>query len=196
MDKEFTPIESIELIEKMINKAKNRFAENGFLYLLWGWVISLTSIAHFVLLKTKSLVHPEVIWTSCWATAIIQIFYIVKKKKKQNVRSYADETIGSIWIVFGICMGVSSFILGKADVGYLIYSIFLMLYGVPTFLCGSVMHFKPLKIGGVCCWILAIISTFVEYDYVLLLLSLAVIIAWLVPGYLLRSKYLNENKNL
>jgi hypothetical protein len=196
MEKEFTPLESIELIEKMLNTAKNRFAENGFLYLLWGWVISLTALTHFILLKTNSLAHPEVVWTSCWATAIVQIFYLVKKKKKENVKSYADETIGSIWIAFGICMGISSFILNKAGVGYLVYPVFLMLYGVPTFLSGFVMHFSPLKFGGICCWMLAILSTFVAFEYVLLLFSLAVILAWLVPGYLLRNKYLNENKSL
>lgn len=196
MEKEFTPLESIQLINSMLEKAKNRFAENGFLYLLWGWVISLTAIAHFILLKTNTLTHPEVVWTSCWATVIVQIIYLVKKKKKKNVKSYTDETIGSIWIAFGMCMGIASFILNKADVGYLIYPVFLMLYGVPTFLSGTVMQFRPLKIGGICCWILAIISTFVAFEYVLLLLSLAVILAWLIPGYLLRSKYLNENKSL
>lgn len=35
----FSPKDSLQLIDQMINQAKNRFSENGFLYLLWGWLI-------------------------------------------------------------------------------------------------------------------------------------------------------------
>ena len=40
-EQEFSPQQSLNLIESMINKARNRFSENGHLYLLWGWVILL-----------------------------------------------------------------------------------------------------------------------------------------------------------
>jgi len=36
---ERSPQEALQLIESMINKAQNRFGENGTLYLLWGWVL-------------------------------------------------------------------------------------------------------------------------------------------------------------
>jgi len=36
---------------------------------------------------------------------------------------------------------------------------------------------------------LALTAGFVFYDYQLLFVSTAVIIAWIIPGYLLRSKY-------
>ena len=44
----FSPKDSLLLIDSMINQAKNRFSENGFLYLLWGWVIFACAIFHFV----------------------------------------------------------------------------------------------------------------------------------------------------
>ena len=34
-----------------------------------------------------------------------------------------------------------------------------------------------------------IIASFVGYDYHLLFLAVAVIIAWIIPGYILRSRY-------
>ena len=43
---DFSPQQSLQLIEGMINKAKNRFPKNGFLYLLWGWVIMISAISH------------------------------------------------------------------------------------------------------------------------------------------------------
>jgi len=38
--KEFTPEHSFELINQVINQAKNRFEENGFAFILWGALIA------------------------------------------------------------------------------------------------------------------------------------------------------------
>jgi hypothetical protein len=46
---EFSPQDSLHLIESMINKARNRFSENGHLYLLWGWVILVCSVVIIIL---------------------------------------------------------------------------------------------------------------------------------------------------
>lgn len=83
----FSPKDSLQLIDQMINQAKNRFSENGFLYLLWGWLILFCSIGHFVLLKLKLVAHPEVIWASCWLAVIFQVIYLVKTKKKGNSKN-------------------------------------------------------------------------------------------------------------
>ena len=55
------------------------------------------------------------------------------------------------------------------------------------------MQFRPLKIGGIVCWVLAIVATLIEPMYGLLLAA-AMIAAWIVPGYLLRKKYNQQNK--
>jgi len=68
--------------------------------------------------------------------------------------------------------------------------ILLTIYGIPIFLSGIILRFKPLIIGGIGCWILSIAAMLIEnYDYQFLLIPLAMIIAWIIPGYLLRAKY-------
>jgi hypothetical protein len=70
---------------------------------------------------------------------------------------------------------------------------FLVLYGIPTFLSGIILRFKALVIGGICCWILSVLSLLVSPSYQLLFLSAAMLAAWIIPGYLLRSKYKKTN---
>jgi hypothetical protein len=70
---------------------------------------------------------------------------------------------------------------------------FLALYGMPTVISGTILRFRPLILGGIFCWILALISTVTAYPYQLLLLGAAVIAAWIIPGYLLRNRYKNSN---
>jgi len=189
-----SPTESLQLINSMINQAKNRFSENGFLYLLWGWLVFFSSIAHFIFLKFNWFEHPEIVWSSCWIAVIFQIFYLSRKEKKENVKTYSDKIINYIWVSFGICMFVVSVIVSKTNNWNIINSLILLFYGTPTFLSGIAMQFKPLVIGGIICWSLAAISVFIPPLYVLLLLAAAVIAAWIIPGYLLRKKYLQLNK--
>jgi len=194
-EKELSPQASLQLIEGMLNQAKNRFSDNSFLYLLWGWVIFFSSIGHFILLKADWFKHPEVIWMSTWVAVILQIIVMRKQQQKETVKTYADEIMGYIWSAFGIsgfCLAVIIFGWRSVITWPVSYSLILMLYGIPTFLSGAVMRFKPLMIGGVGCWILAMISAFVPTLYILLLLALAVVMAWIIPGYLLKAKYKSQ----
>jgi uncharacterized membrane protein len=190
----FSPKDSLLLIDNMINQAKNRISENGFLYLLWGWLVFFCSIAHFVLLKLNLLKHPEIVWASCWVAVIFQIIYLSRKGKKETVKTYSEKIINYIWVSFGIYMLVVSVIIGKTNNWDIINSLILLFYGTPTFLSGIAMQFKPLIIGGIICWALAAFSVFISPIYVLLLLSVAVISAWIIPGYLLRVRYNLMNK--
>lgn len=190
----FSPKDSLLLIDSMINQAKNRFSQNGFLYLLWGWLILFCSVGHFILLKLQLFAHPEMIWTSTWLAIIFQIIYLVKTKKKVTVKTYSENIVKYIWISFGVCMLLVNFILGSSNGLEKIYSLFLMLYGIPTFLSGIVMQFKPLTIGGIVCWVLTAVSVFVLPIYGLLFMGAAVVAAWIIPGYLLSKKYNQQNK--
>ena len=161
-----SPKDSLEIINKMINQAKNRFSENGFLYLLWGWVIFFCSIGHFILLKLNWFKNPEIIWAGCWLVVIFQVIYLSRKNKRETVKTYSENIINYIWMSFGLCMGIMFFIMAKTKNWDLTNSFTLLLYGIPTFLSGVVMQFKPLKIGGIICWGLALVSVYILPLYV------------------------------
>jgi hypothetical protein len=74
-----------------------------------------------------------------------------------------------------------------------LYPIVLLLYGIPTFLTGIIMKFTPLKVGGISCWVLCVIATLVPPIYTLLLLAIAMLAAWIIPGYLLKTRFKNQN---
>jgi len=191
-EENFSGKQSLEVIESMINKAKNQFSENGDLYLLWGWWVFACSIIEFILLN---LMHSEWHWIVWWSVILVlgyQFFYLRKKIGRQRVRTYTDEIIGFVWITFLILMILILFLIGRIDDPNkfaLIDPSFLILYGMPTFLSGVILKFKPLIIGGIGCWILSVIATFISPQYHLLLLPVAMVIGWIIPGYLLRKKF-------
>lgn len=195
-EERFSPEQSLQLIGAMINKAKGRFSENGHLYLLWGWAVLVCSITQFILMKYVKWENHYLVWLSMWLVLIYQAIYLSRRKKKEKVRTYTDEIIAVVWITFVVLMFLFGFLFGSLLGGEYYRFInpgFLALYGMPTVLSGTILRFRALIIGGVSCWLLAILSVFIPYDYQLLLLAVAVVCAWIIPGYLLRKRFKNQH---
>ena len=188
-EKFMTEKESMELITSMINKAKNRFNENGWLYIFWGWLIFVCCAVQFIALFFFHNQNAYYIWYATWLGPFLQIFYLKKKNNQRNLKTYTDEIAAFIWMVFLVCITLLVYILIHFKIYDAICPAVLVMYGMPTFLSGIILKFTTLKIGGISCWLFAVVSVFVPYDFQLLLISFAVIIAWLIPGYLLRSKF-------
>ena len=176
------------LIASMINKAKNRFSENGVLYLWWGWIVFLCCSIQF-LVAIFFNENAWYVWLSTWVMAIFQIFIIKKQKRTQKVNTYTEEINGFIWLVFFICLILTIFILSYSGKYELIYPLIMVLYGVPTFLSGAILKFRPLIIGSISCWIFSIVALFILPQFQLLLVASSVLFAWIIPGYLLRKRY-------
>ena len=191
-EKPFSELESIALIESMINKARNQFSEGGHLYLLWGWVIFICSVGQFVLFNVFHYKYHYSIWFITWLAFFYQMIYMFRQNKKRKVKTYTDTVLGHVWFTFIIAMFLIAFVIGSklgSETYKVIYPILLSLYGIPSFLSGAILRFRPLVIGGISCWVLALIATFVPAQYHLLLIAAAMIVAWIVPGYLLQSKF-------
>jgi membrane-associated HD superfamily phosphohydrolase len=187
---------SLELIQSMINRARNQFSENGHLYLVWGWVVLICSVAEFVLIHYFDYAQHYFVWMLTWLAVIYQFFYFYKNRKKEKVKTYTGEIVSYVWLVFVILLLLTIFISSSQrgnSVG-LISPLILGLYGMPTFLSGKILQFPPLVVGGIGCWILALISLYVPYEFQILFFGLSVIIAWIIPGYLLRKRYQNQHQ--
>ena len=187
-EQQMTEAESLQLITSMINKAKNRFNETGILYILWGWLIFICCIIQFIALYFFDNQNAYYIWYVTWLAPIFQIFYQRKKMKNSKASTYTDEIMRFVWLVFIICLTSLIFILIHLKAFAGISPAVLTMYAMPTILSGVILKFRPLLAGGIFCWLLAISSAFVIYEFQLLLIAVAVAAAWIVPGYLLKQK--------
>lgn len=195
-EKDLSPQESIALIESMINNAKNRFSEDGSMYLVWGWMVFVCSITQFILLHIYHYPYHYMVWMVSWLVFFYQIYYMRKRIRSQKVRTYTDYIIGYVWISFAVVIFLLGFLIGRLTGGdYFMHinPIILAVYGFPIFLSGIILRFRPLVIGGIGCWVLCIATTFIkEFDYQFLMIPVAMLIAWIIPGYLLRAKYKSQ----
>ena len=193
MDQQFNEQNSLQLIESMINKAKNNFSESGTVYLLWGIVVFVCSMVQFVAIHFYNNQNAYYIWFLTWLVVIYQVIFLSRKAKKEKAKTYTADILKYVWICFAASMFLFIFILQYQKAYYSINPAILVLYGLPTFLSGVILKFRPLIIGGIACWLLSFGSVFVPYDYQLLFICAAVLFAWIIPGYLLRIKFKNQH---
>ncbi|HVF81060.1 MAG TPA: hypothetical protein VM884_03965 [Flavisolibacter sp.] len=191
-DEPLSQARSLELIEEMIYKAKNSYHESGTSALLWGGIIMFCSAVSFGNAYWK-VGWLNQIWLLTFLAVIPQIIISVRESKAQKFKSHVGDAMSGIWISFGVAIFLVSYFTNVIKVDGAA-SLFLILYGMPTFATGYAHRFTPMIIGGIVCWVCAIISfyTVLQVDHVLFFIS--AFFAWFLPGIILRTAYLKEKK--
>jgi len=185
---DFSPHDSLKVIQSMLEKTREDFSRDDFYFLVWGWVTFIGCTGQFVLKNLlNSPKHPLVWWIVLPAVAFT-IYHSIKEEKKSRVKTYISESMKYLWIGMGISYFVLSMILSKTGWGNTVFPFYILLYGLGTFVSGCFIRFRPLVIGGICAWALAIGSVFLDYDYQMLAAAAAILISYIVPAYMLRSK--------
>lgn len=183
-------IQNLELIQKMIKTAQRKFADDSNFYLLWGFAISFACIIQYLLIKADSP-YNYVAWLVVMPLALVlQILFVYKKRREERVRTHIESLMGKMWTAFGISLGIVLSFSGHLQENT--YPVVLCLYAISVFVAGGALQLKSLYMGAVCCWALAIVSFFVDMETQLLLLSAAVIVAYVIPGLILKSAYRNN----
>jgi len=189
METQFTEQQSIKVIHEMIENTKAKFRDNGFFYLLWGWLVLIASISHFIMMN----LGYEYAWLP-WPVMMIGGGIVsgiagYRLGKKASVKTFFDTAIVSLWYAFTITLFI---ILVASGVGRISWDtanvLIIALYGLGTFISGNMMKFKPLIYGGIFSWILACVGLFLPALYSLPLVSVSIIVAYLIPGYMLKSR--------
>ena len=184
----FSPQESLQLIQSMIAKTRRDMSDNSIHFLLWGWITFVACTGQFIL---KNMLHYEkhyLVWWLVIPGVIVSAYLGMKESKKREASTYIGDSMKYLWMGMGISYFVLSMILSKMGWNTNIFPFFILLYGLGTFISGKLLQFKPLVFGGLCAWALAVASTFFNYDYQMLFAAVAILVSYIIPAYMLRSK--------
>ncbi len=190
-EKTFSEKESLQLITEMISNAKQNFKDNGFFYLVWGWLVFVAALSHYVLLTVIHYDKPFLPWPILMSLgAVATMIYGMSQSRKAPVRTYMGKFMGFLWGGFSISLLIVLASMHKIG-PEVAYPFILILYGIGTFVSGGMLRFPLLIAGGIVCWVLAVISFYVGFEHQLLLVALAVLLSYIIPGHVLKSNYKN-----
>ena len=189
---DFSPQESLKLIQGMLEKTRRDFSRDDVYFLIWGWITLIACTGQFILKNIVNYPGHYQIWWLVLVGIALTIYYSIKEQKTSKVKTYISESMKYLWIGMGISYFVLSMILSKTGWGNTVFPFYILLYGLGTFVSGCFIQFRPLVIGGCCAWALAITSVFVGYDYQILIAAAAILVSYIIPAYMLRSKIKSE----
>jgi len=188
MQDNFSPQESLQLIQSMISKTKSNLQENRFYFLLWGWITFAAIVAQFILKVLVQYKYHYAAWLITIPAAIATVIYIFRSTKNENVKTYIGESMSHLWTGLGISFFVLSFIIMNSKSGWAYaWPLYILFYGLGTFVSGRLLQFTPLVVGGIFNWALALASIYVHFDYQLLIGAAAILTSYIIPGHLLKS---------
>jgi hypothetical protein len=116
---------------------------------------------------------------------IIHYFMDRKINKDKKVYSYLESYIKNLWTVTAFSFFIATFICIKLEINP--PPVMLLIAGLATTTTGLLIRFRPVIFGGIAFFIFSIASTFVLYEYIALIVGLAIICGYLIPGYYLKS---------
>jgi hypothetical protein len=180
-----TPLESLDVIASMIRQAKGNLQKSSFYFLLWGWTIVIANLGVYFLLKFTDVSNPFLMFAVTIPAAVISMVHGSRQEAKISAPTLLDNISKWLWIGFGItCFIIAIF--GK-QTNWQINPIIITMCAVPTFLSGVMLRFRPLRLGGMAFWVFGVASFLIPGPTQFLLASVAVVLGYLVPGYLLKK---------
>jgi hypothetical protein len=216
-EKQLSEKESLQLIAEMISKAKHSYHENGTSAILWGSVVAFCGFINFAQLYWHFHIGFD-IWLLTLAAFIPQLFITIRERQNRKVISHTEAAMNTVWLVFTISMFALIFYFNvvpnvsdrffanegtkilatTADGGTYNFhydipsaaSLLILMYAIPTFATALICKFKPMIYASVLCYVFFIISCFTDTAYDMLLNGLAGVFNWLIPGLILRRRFL------
>jgi hypothetical protein len=187
-EEKFSPEQSLQVIQTMIDRAKENVKDNSFYFLLWGWLVFAAALIHFGLMKFTDFKQPWLAWNLMWIGAILSMINGIRQSRQGKVKTYIGETMKYFGICQGIIFGSLAFIFGYYDLWHFSFPVYILIYAVACFFMGAILQFSLLKWTGLSCLLIMAASVFVAYQWQLLLVALAVLIAYIIPGHVLKTK--------
>ena len=182
-----SPEKSLELITQVITQARDKFEENGFIYMFWGALITITSISQFVLLKNE---YYNINWYPYLLMPIGAIYSTIyfSKKKRKNKQNLISKILSALWIVLSINMMLLGFIFANNLKENLI-PIILILLSIGIIVSGTSVKSKLLLYSGIFIALSSFLGFYLEWIFQPLLMGVVSIITILIPGIILMVQH-------
>jgi hypothetical protein len=190
-EKQMNPAESLMIINTMINTAKNKLADDGFMLIFWGWLVFSASLIHYICIIGE-ISYGYLVWPVLMPLGgVVSILYGYKLSKRETVKTYIDVYLSYLWGAFGIGLFITLLFMQIHGIK-ITYFFLMLLYGIATLVSGGLLSFKPLVYGSLFSFAFACLSIFVGEKEQLLCIAAALLASYIIPGHLLRTQYKSQ----
>ena len=196
-EENFSPTDSLSLIESMLRQAKSAEKDNGMGWILWGWLLFLASTAHYIAIQLRWQ-YGQYIWLAFGIVAGVLMLYTVANKilnkRKRKVQTYTGQLLSKLTLAFFISLVVMVY--GNAVTGIqkdgLNFGFLLLLYAFWMFIYAAAFRFTLFYWGAALNWLGAVVIFYFRERLgaeVLLVHSVCVGLGYIIPGHIAYNNF-------
>ncbi|WP_035561000.1 hypothetical protein [Hymenobacter sp. IS2118] len=158
----------------------------AFTYVFRGLVVMVAALSNYAL-EHAGFAAPWLPWMVLMPLAAV--VQAVRGRRQQSAASTSTAAKQMRLLQKSFVLVLLIAVASATQIGWVnAHPLILMLYGVGTVAAGRVLGFRPLLWGGAACGLLGAIAVVVAADTQLLLIAGAMLVSYVVPGYLLHQR--------
>jgi len=206
-DKNLSELESLSLIQQMIQAAKKEQKDDGRGWIVWGWMLFSAAVFTALNIRFRWTDNTFFFWNLFGLFTIL--YFIYEKitaqffKKRLRVKTYTNDLLARLNSGFFISLLVIIVSInwgsravyehyGSFYPGTIIISFGLLvnLYAFWILIYGTALNFRPSIIAAYITWAIGLASLFAKtFEQCMLLHALAVLIGYIIPGHIARREF-------
>lgn len=204
-EKNLSEQESLQIIQQMINTAKQEQKDDGVGWIIWGWLLFFASVFTWLNIEYHWFKDIALFWNAFGiGVALYWIYRIIiyaTGRSREKVKTYVGDLFAKLnsgffifllLIIFSINIPVRGVPPAKG------FMLLTGLYGFWILVYGTALNFKPSIIAAYITWAIAFAGLFIykidateagEFKLVMLVHALAVLVGYIIPGHLANKEF-------
>ncbi len=186
----FSEHDAIVLIEQTIKSAKSKVSENGFIFLLWGWLVLIGYTLTYTFIVIEKPAGIGYSWIGIGAAGFIASFiYYFRKGKSNKSNTQLGKYFTYLWSGIGLGASILYTYFILAQEWTLITPFMLSMAGIGTFVSGRMLKVSGLTLGGISFLIGSGFALYFQSEWQFLIGAICMVSGYLIPGYMLRYRH-------
>lgn len=187
-DKNMSELESLQIIQNMIQTAKKEQRDNGAAWIFWGWSLFLASMLSVVNIHTEWF-SQYFFWNCFGITAVllslVSVFRSPVFQPKRGAKTYTGELMQKLNVGFAITLLLVIVAMNRGIGPVFGFAMLSALYGFWILIYGTALHFKPSMIGAYFTWACSLAGLFIRtFEHAMILHGIGVLAGYIIPGHL------------
>lgn len=181
------PQKSLDIISEMVAVSRTNISNGAFYYLIWGWLVLIGALANYILLRWPMVSRPDLVWLIVIPIGVIAsvAYGVLHRDREPAKQTFMDRAVQHVYLgFFGPIL--LALVFGYGGDWNAAYALFIVSYGWMTISMGGILNFRPLVIGGVLNMPLAVVAYMVSPLNSFLVLAVAIVISYIIPGTMLK----------